>query len=525
MRCDGRLPESARLYPELLREAGYYATNNVKTDYNLDMDHASIWDESSRTAHWRNRPDPAQPFFAIFNFGTTHESRVNNDERYRNVTAELPVEVLRKSGDVPLPPYYPDTEKVRELWARYYNIIAAMDRQFGDVLKQLEEDGLADDTIVFFYSDHGAGLPRHKRWLFDSGLRVPLIVRIPEKYAHLNPFEPGAQTDELVSFIDLPATALHLAGIPLPQNYQGRAFLGSDLSSPRDFVFAGRDRMDERYDIQRAVRDKQFKYIRYYEPFKPYAQYMNTPEKGAIMTAIRDAGQAGMPEAGQHIVASTKPAEALYDLSKDPYELENLIGNDAYSNELKTMRNAHAEWSDRVMDTGLIPETILRQWESDRDASIYDVMRNAEVDISLIRETAVGGKSVTELLSLLGHENAAVRYWAAIGLGNAAERVTDIEPIRVALKDNVPAVRIAAARAGAMLDKTSEALPVLTEALRHEDEWVRLYAAQVLDEMDEQGRRAVPDLYEALGDSVNKYVVRVANRALNELEGTSRTVP
>ena len=524
MRCAGRLPEGARLYPEWLREAGYYATNNSKTDYNLDMDPRSVWDESSGEAHWRNRPDPSQPFFAIFNFTTTHESRVNEDDRYADAIANVPEELLRQPGEVPLPPYYPDTDEVRELWARYYNIITAMDFQAGEVLKQLEEDGLADDTIVIFYSDHGAGLPRHKRWLFDSGLRVPIIARFPEKYAPLNPYTPGTQTDELVSFIDLPATALHLAGIPVPDNYQGRPFLGADLSSPREFVHAGRDRMDERYDMQRAVRDKQFKYVRYYEPFKPYAQYMNTPEKGAIMEAIRKAGYDGLPGAGQHMLAPEKPTEALYDLSQDPDELDNLVGNDAYTEPLSRLRAAHAEWSNRVMDTGLIPETILRSWETEYDASIYDVLRSKNVDIALIRETAAGGKSVTELHSLLGHENAAVRYWAAVSLGNKADESPDRNSVSDVLNDNVPAVRIAAARAMALMNQPAQALPVLVAALNHGDEWVRLYAAQVLDEMEEQARPAIPELRATLDDD-NRYVVRVVNRALNELEGTSRVVP
>ncbi|MFK7847913.1 MAG: sulfatase-like hydrolase/transferase [Rhodothermales bacterium] len=529
MRTAGRLPSGAQLYPELLQGAGYYVSNNSKTDYNLDMDPKSVWDESSRDAHWRNRPDPAQPFFSIFNFTTTHESRVNEESRYLEAIADVPAALLKEPGDVPLPPYYPDTDAVRTLWARYYNIITAMDREAGAILKQLEEDGLAENTIVIFYSDHGAGIPRHKRWLFDSGLRVPLIVRVPDKYADWMPHEKGTETDELVSFIDFPATALHLADVLLPGNYQGRAFLGPNLPPVRSFVFAGRDRMDERYDTQRAVRDKRFKYIRYYEPFKPYTQYMNTPEKGEIMSAIRDAGIANMPAEGQHIVAPEKPAEALYDLQADPYELTNLVTDPKHAATRTVLRNALATWTDNIKDTGLIPETVLRQWETEADASIYDVMRSDDVNVKLIRETAVGDKSVTDLLRLIGHENAAVRYWAAVGLGNRAEEVQQGDEIKTALQDPVPAVRIAAARAVALLDKAisgdvSLALPVLTNALQHTDEWVRLYAAQVIDEMDEEGRAAVPDLRDALSDQ-NKYVVRVVNRALNELEKTSREVP
>lgn len=524
MRCAGRLPEGAQLYPELLQAAGYYTSNNAKTDYNLDMDPKSVWDESSSKAHWRNRPDPDQPFFSIFNLHTTHESRVNGDEQYARAIVNVPAELLKAPGDVPLPPYYPDTEEVRELWARYYNIITAMDIQVGDILKQLADDGLSQNTIVLFYSDHGAGLPRHKRWLFDSGLRVPLVVRVPDRYKDWMPHAVGSATDELVSFIDLPATALHLADVVVPGNYQGRAFLGPNLPPPRSFVFAGRDRMDERYDTQRAVRDKRFKYIRYYEPFKPYTQFMNTPEKGAIMQAIRNAGSSDMPEAGQHIVAPVKPAEALYDLASDPYELNNLVTDSTHTAILRLLREALAAWTDNVMDTGLVPETILRAWESQYDASIYDVMRDTEVDVTLIRKTATGEQSVTDLLRAIGNENAAVRYWAAVSLGNIADESSRFEEIQTALRDDTPAVRIAAARAAERMGNVSQAIPVLREALQHEDEWVRLYAAQVLDEMDENGRPAIPAMRNALGDP-NKYVVRVVNRALNELEGTVREVP
>ena len=525
MRCAGRLPEGAQLYPAYLNEVGYYVTNNSKTDYNLDMDHRAVWDESSNRAHWRNRPDPNQPFFSVFNFNTTHESRVNQEERYLSAIQDLPEHLLKKPGEVPLPPYYPDTEEVRELWMRYYNIITAMDVQVGELLKQLEAEGLAESTIVMFYSDHGAGLPRHKRWSYDSGLRVPLIVRVPEKYKNYLPYEPGTQSDELVSFIDFPATALHLAGIPVPAHFQGRAFLGEDLSDRRTFVHAGRDRMDERYDMQRAVRTERFKYIRYYEPYKPFTQYMNTPEKGAIMQAIRESHEKGtLPEAGHHIVALSKPLEALYDLENDPFELDNLIEDSSFVEPLAKMRLAHASWSDRVKDTGLIPETILRKWEREYDASIYDVMRNRAINVSEIRETALGDQGIDALLVALTHENEAVRYWAAIGLGNKASEVKEGGAIEVALKDDVPAVRIAAARALMLIGYPSGARPLLETELAHEDEWVRLLAAQVLDELNELARPSIDSLKNALGDS-NKYVVRVVNRALNKLEGTNNVVP
>lgn len=524
MRCKGRLPAGIETYPDYLRAAGYFCTNNVKTDFNLNIDNKAVWDECSNTAHWRDRKDPNQPFFSIFNFTSSHESRVNEEDKYLDAIKDLDPALLKQPGDVPLPAYYPDTEKVRELWARYYNIITAMDQQTGEVLAQLAADGLAENTIVIYYSDHGAGIPRHKRWLYDSGLRVPWIVRVPEAYLDWLPHTPGTQSDELLSFVDLPPTALKLAGVPIPAHMQGRAFLGENLSPERNYIYGGRDRMDERYDMQRAVRDKQFKYIRYYEPYKAFCQYMNTPEKGEIMQAIRTAAQEGtLPEAGQHIVQATKPAEELFDLASDPDELHNLATDPAYQEVLERMRAAHADWSDETMDTGLIPETILRRWESEYDQSIYEIMREHSVPVTEIRETALGQKNLSELTASLKHENEAVRYWAAIQLGNQIEQVQDLSPLQSTLQDAVPAVRIAAARAICKTPNAPEGLAILNKDLGHEDEWVRLAAAQVLDEMGETARPSI-DALDSVMEDPNKYVVRVANHALNLMLGTANVV-
>lgn len=523
MRCKARRPEGTKMYPELLQEAGYYCTNNSKTDYNFDMDPKSIWDDCSNSAHWRNRSDQNQPFFSIFNFTTSHESRVNREDRYLNAIKNLSPEQLKKAGEVPLPPYYPNTEEVRALWARYYNIITAMDQQVGTILQQLEKDGLTDNTIIIFYSDHGAGIPRHKRWLYDGGIKVPWIIKVPEKYQHLSPNPAGSKTDELVSFVDLAPTTLHFAGLPIPENMEGRAFLGSNLTPQRAYIFAGRDRMDERYDMQRAVRDKRFKYIRYYEPYKAYCQYMNTPEGGAIMQAIRTSQATGtLPEAAQQMIASSKPVEELFDCQNDPNELVNLAESPAYKNQLKQMRAAHKQWSDDTKDTGLLPETILRAWERNYNASIHSIIRNQSIPVSLIRSIAIEDLSVDSLEKYLEHSNSAVRYWSAISLGNKQQKVS-ISKMNTTLKDSIPAVQIAAARALCKHQKTVVALPILQEHLKHSDEWVRLLAAQVLDEIDEQARPALPTMQKALKDQ-NKYVVRVVNRAINELTGANNTV-
>ncbi len=524
MRCKGIVPKNIQLYPEILRASGYYCTNNSKTDYNFDMDPKSIWDGCNREAHWRDRTDKSQPFFAIFNYTSSHESRVNKDAVYANNIKNLPTELLKKPDEVPLPPYYPDTEKVRELWARYYDNITVMDRQVGEVLAQLKADGLEENTIIIYYSDHGAGIPRHKRWMYDTGLNVPLIVKVPEKYKDWLPNKAGTTTNELVSFIDMPATALHLAGLPVPKNMEGRAFIGKGLSSQRKYVYAGRDRMDERYDMQRSVRDKRYLYIRHYEPYKSFCQYMNTPEQGEIMKAIRVAQTQGtLSASGKKMVAVTKPSEELFDCQKDPWNLNNLAEQPDFQTKLQELRKAHAQWSDDTKDTGLIPETILRKWEKDHHASIYDIMRSQSVPVGEIRKTALAEMDIPNLQTNLAHKNEAVRYWAAISLGNQIIQIKDFSVLQKALKDDIPAVRFAAARAICKANQTDAGLAVLTNGLKHDNDWVRLLAAQVLDEMGEQARPTIGDLQGVMQDE-NKYVVRVANHALNLLLETENVV-
>ena len=279
MRCTAQLPDHIKPFPILLREAGYYCTNNSKTDYQFSAP-KTTWDASSRRAHWRNRDDAKQPFFAVFNFTGCHESGIASESKYRDVTKNLKPEQRQDASKLTtFPPYYPDTPVAREDWKRNYELITAMDAWAGDLIQQLKDDGLYDNTIIFFWSDHGIGLPRAKRWLYDSGTRVPLIVHIPQTLPLAAQALPGTTTDQLVSSIDFGPTVLNLAGLTVPSHMQGQPFLGDQLPTPRQYVYGARDRMDERYDIIRMVRDKRYQYIRNYEPLKTFYQYMNTRGK------------------------------------------------------------------------------------------------------------------------------------------------------------------------------------------------------------------------------------------------------
>ena len=345
-------PAGVKAFTEYLRAAGYYTTNNSKEDYQFGTP-ITAWDESSGEAHWRNRPDPEQPFFAVFNIETTHESRV-----WRH--AEDPW--LIDTTKVELPPYYPDTPIIRRDVARHYNNIHVMDGEVGEILQQLEEDGLTSETIIFFYSDHGDGLPRAKRWLYDSGLHVPLIIRSP--YGQ----EAGTREDDLVSLIDLPPTVLSLAGLPIPDYMQGQAFLGEAKAAPRRYVYAAKDRMDPALDNARAVRDQRFKYIYNHHPERPFVQFLPYRDRMALMQELHRLNEAGELEGPPALwFRKTKPPEELYDTAADPHEIHNLAGDSTYAAKLHALRAAFRVWERQTGDLGLIPETTLvkKLWPPD----------------------------------------------------------------------------------------------------------------------------------------------------------------
>jgi uncharacterized sulfatase len=524
MRCQAKLPPEIKCFPQYLRQAGYYCTNNVKTDYNFVHDKAT-WDESSAKAHWRKR-GPNQPFFAVFNFTTSHESQIRLAEpAYRKRTADYTARERHDPAGAPIPPYHPDTPEVRKDWARYADMITFMDKQAGDVLEQLESDGLADQTIVFFFSDHGAGMPRSKRWLYDSSTRVPLIVRVPPALAPLAPGAAGTTAERLVSFVDFGPTVLSLAGVDIPASMQGVAFLGARAGAPRRYVHGFRDRMDERYDLIRSVRDDRYKYIRNYMPQLPwfhdqYISYMyEMPTMGAWQR-LADAGALAGPPAV--FMARSKPEEELYDVQSDPFEVRNLAGQPEHRATLERLRAEHRRWQQEIVDLGLLPEADLRTRFGGeapyaavrRTPDAYPLARiAAAADLANRRDPA----SISRLSALLSDGDAAVRYWGAVGLGTIAgdesARQHADSAVTTALDDRAPWVRVAAADALCRLGQIEKALPVLEAANSDSNEWVRLQAINVLDRLDQGARPALGALKKALGDS-NSYVVRVAEHAL-----------
>ncbi|WOO41462.1 sulfatase [Rubellicoccus peritrichatus] len=344
-------PAHVKCLPEYLRAAGYYCSNNIKTDYQFDVP-LTAWDDHSLSAHWRNRKDPDQPFFSVFNLAASHESGMWQKKH---------IDLIYDPEDMVVPPYFPDTPKVRDSMARMYTHITNNDAILGTLLKQLEEDGLAENTVIFHWSDHGP-MPRGKRWPYDSGIHVPMIVRWPGSLA------PDNVSDDLVSTIDLAPTVLSLAGLEVPYHMQGQAFLGpKQATEPREYVHASRDRHDVSYDRVRAVRDKKFKYIRNYCPHLSRLPWMHYLNQHPIMQELWRLHLHGeLNETQQVMFESVRSVEELYDTEADPYELNNLAADPAFADDLKRLQKEMDRWLNDVGDMGEIPEAeMVRRWYPD----------------------------------------------------------------------------------------------------------------------------------------------------------------
>ncbi len=340
-------PPFVKAFPEYLRRLGYYTTNNSKTDYNFPVP-VTAWDESSRNAHWKNRSDPGQPFFSVFNLSSSHEGSVRRQHAAR--TAD-PSKAIHDAARLPLPPYYPDTPKTREAWAAYYDVVTMTDRTIGALLQELADAGLADETLVVFWGDHGAGLARAKRWTYDSGLKVPLIMRWP------GTIEPGTLRSDFVQFLDLAPTMISIAGGVPPDHLHGRVILGGKQGPEPTHLFHGRDRMDERYDMIRAVRSTRYLYVRNFESHRPWVQFMRTPSQGPIYQELeRLKAEGGLGPRVRPFMRNTKPHEELYDVVADPHQVFNLAPDPRFQQRLRDLGARLEAWMVAMDDKGLVPE-------------------------------------------------------------------------------------------------------------------------------------------------------------------------
>lgn len=445
MRSEVRLPSEVSLFPQLLRGAGYYCTNNSKEDYNL-LKPGKIWDESSNKAHWRNRK-PGQPFFSVFNFTTTHESQIR----------KRPHAAKHDPAKVIVPPYHPDLPEVRQDWAQYYDQIEEMDGQVGKVLQELQKDGLTENTIVFYFGDHGSGMPRSKRWLYQSGLHVPLLIHIPERFQSLagDSYRSGETSEELVGFIDLAPTILSLAGIDLPKYLQGRAILGPQRGGEPDYMIGFRDRMDECYDCSRAVRDRNYLYIRNWIPYRPQGQFLEYMFETPTTVAWQKAFESGQTDASQSFFWRPKPSEELYDIANDPYQTRNLATDKDSASILEAMRQRLRDWTLQSRDLGLMHEGDFHQLADGKpprdvglDSQLYPL---AEIFDSADHAVRIA-QQPHELKMLLQHSDHRIRYWGLHGLLTQMSRNTpvDVEMVLPLVDDPSP---INAALAGEIVSR------------------------------------------------------------------------
>lgn len=488
MRSSVRMPKEFLLYPQIFKQQGYYTSNNVKEDYNV-IKPEGVWDESSGKAHWRKRK-AGQPFFAVFNFVTTHESQVR----------ARPHKASHDPAKVTVPPYHPDLDEVRQDWAQYYDKLTEMDAQVGEVLAQLRQDNLDDSTIVVYYGDHGCGLPRGKRWLYQSGLHVPLIVAVPQRYQHLvgDGYKTGGKESRLVSFVDLAPTMLSIIGARPPMNMQGSAFLGKSAGAPRQYNYGFRDRMDERIDMSRAVRDDRFLYVRNFYPQRPQGTYLNYMFQTPTTQKWKEEFDAGRLNEAQAFFWKQKPAEELYDIAADPYQINNLAADAAQAPTLERMRGALRDWMVGIRDTGLLPEGEYHARSGD-DAPYTMAHDDKRFNVEALYAAAdlssrPSAGSLEKLLAMRAGPDAGVRYWAANGIlvrachdkTSADERGELVKAARGMQNDSSPYVRAMAAETVARFGEANDraaAIRTLVD-LANADRHNLFVAVQALNSLD-----------------------------------------
>ncbi len=484
------LPAGKKMYPQFLREAGYYCTNNSKEDYNVAKP-GQVWDESSGKAHWKARA-AGQPFFAIFNSTKSHESQVRKPKH----------EAVHDPAKVRVPAYHPDTPEVRKDWAQYYDVVSEADADAGERLKELADAGLTEDTIVFYYADHGAGMPRNKRWPYNSGLQVPLVVYIPEKFKDLRPpdYRAGGTSDRLVSFVDFAPTLLSLVGVKPPEWMQGHAFLGTHQAAAQPFVYGFRGRMDERYDCVRSVTDGRFVYVRNFRPDKIYGQHINYMWEMPTTRVWERMFQEGKLNAAQSAFWKTKPAEELYDLTTDRDEVNNLASAPEQAATLEKFRTALRAQEERIRDVGLLPEGEFHRrsagstpYDFGHDDAKYPFARvYAAADLA----SSLKPDAAPALRASLSDAEAGVRYWSVLGLimrGGDAVKSAHAE-LTKALDDTSPDVRLAAAEALGRFGSETDLSRVLPLLGAHAD-WAKNDAFTViaaLNVITALGEKAAP---------------------------------
>jgi arylsulfatase A-like enzyme len=492
MRCRTQLPEVIPAYPKLLRKAGYYCTNNAKTDYNSNfLNDKELWDACSGKAHWKNRTS-GQPFFAVFNFTTTHESQLSTPSIRKYIEAKrIPAEPRVNPKDIRLPPYHPDLPEIRQDWARLHDLITCMDQQAGEKLRELEEAGVADNTIVFFYADHGGMLARSKRYIYNVGTQVPLIIRFPEKWRHLAPAQAGGSCDRLVSFVDFPKTVLSLAGVEGSSLMQGRIFLGKNSEPALPLVHFYRDRMGERPDFSRAVTDGRYTFVRHFMPHRPPGRDSRYGfQQQANWRAWEAHFESGLCDPVQSQFFQPKPVIELFDLQADPWQVANLALQPDQQQRLETLSRALDQWMIDTRDTGLIPEPLVAELAGPGKPfkTLYAYAQSTHYPVAellhIAKEASLGDrKKLPYYIACTRHAHPAARYHGAYALFLARDNgAAAREALAKLLADDpMPANRVMAAQALGRCGEPDAAYRALRKEIDATKEgYVMLYALNAL---------------------------------------------
>ncbi len=526
MRAGGKIPQAMQGFPALLRAAGYYTTNNAKTDYNSPISIKDTWDQSGNDAHWRKRAKPEQPFFSVFNHEITHESCLFPVQDRKPSSPPLDRALVR------IPPYQPDTPELRDDWGRYHDHIHTMDGMIAEKLDELEKAGLAEDTIVFYFADNGGVLPRSKRFLQQSGTNVPLIVYFPPKWRHLAPAAPGTRVKDPVCFPDFGPTVLSLAGVKSTAVMQGKPFAGEARAEPNQFVFCTRDRMDERYDTMRSVAERRWLYIRNFRPDLPYVQPLNYMFQARGYQSWAKLAEQGKLTDATSMFWGSKPSEELYDMESDPDNVKNLAYDPAHRATVERMRAALKRHTLDIVDNGFMPEGSEHEgYDASRQAGAYPLER--VYDLAMVASSRDAAKLPT-LIQALADENEAVRWWAAQGCTVLGNKAADAEKaLRDRLNDDVLSVQVAAAEALAKQGHADAALPVLERVLtQNAAPFAALQAANVLDRMGEQARPLLSVMEKRLkklpsgkgANSAAAYQQRILERIIAVLQGREKAL-
>ena len=460
------MPDGLRMFPAYLRDAGYYTTNNSKKDYNA-VESKDVWDASSKNAHWRNRPEATQPFFHVQTYGDSHESSLHFSQEVMEKEA-----TRTDPSSLPMPPVYPDTPTFRYTLARYHDRMGVIDEKVGGLVKQLEEEGLLEDTFIFYFGDHGGVLPASKGYPYERGLNVPLVVRVPQNWKHLVDAENGTRVDGFVSFIDFGPTVLQLAGIEVPEQVDGSPFLGKGISiasvNERDETFGYADRFDEKYELIRTLRKGKFKYCRNYEGFYPDGLQNNYRYKMLAYEDWRTRFRAGELDEVRSQFFAPKPAETLYDIEADPWETRNLAADPEYAETLSEMRGRLRETVIGLPDLSFFPENVL--YDEAMENPVAFGQSHAEQIASLVKTADLAvlpfAEAKPKIETALASEDPWVRYWALTALcqfGNMAEPL--VPAAKAALEDPERLNRVRAAVFLAMVGAADPA-PVFKEALQ-----------------------------------------------------------